>query len=122
MRKFDYINVVPFIDIMLVLLAIVLTTSTFIAKGVIPLNLPQAEVKNQPKVKSLTISIKKDGSIYLGKKEVTKEELYSSLENISRKSNITLRCDKDSKFQSFINAMEVFQNLGFKNVSIVTKK
>ena len=36
-RKFDSINVVPMIDIMLVLLVIVLTTATFIAKGIIPL-------------------------------------------------------------------------------------
>ncbi len=122
MRKFDYINVVPFIDIMLVLLAIVLTTSTFIAKGIIPLNLPQAEVKHQPQTKSLVVSIQKDGTMYLGKKTVTKEQLYEALDNISRKTNITLRCDKNSKFQSFISAMEVFQNLGFKNVSIVTKK
>ncbi len=122
MRKFDYINVVPFIDIMLVLLAIVLTTSTFIAKGIIPLNLPKAQVKQQQKTKSLTVSIKKDGTIYLGEKEVTKDELFSSMKDVPKKTNITLRCDKNSRFQSFINVMEVFQNLGLKNVSIVTKK
>ncbi len=122
MRKFDYINVVPFIDIMLVLLAIVLTTSTFIAKGIIPLNLPKAKVNTVQKKKHITISIKKDGTIYFNKEEISKKGLYKRLENIPRKSNITLRCDKESKFQSFVSVMEVFQNLGFKNVSILTKK
>ncbi|OYV24794.1 MAG: energy transducer TonB, partial [Halothiobacillus sp. 20-54-6] len=43
MRRFDQINVIPFIDIMLVLLAIVLTTATFIAQGEISVNLPEAK-------------------------------------------------------------------------------
>nr|WP_255317356.1 biopolymer transporter ExbD [Candidatus Magnetobacterium casensis] len=38
-KEFDYINVIPLVDIMLVLLTIVLTTSAFIATGVIPVNL-----------------------------------------------------------------------------------
>ena len=45
-KEFDYINVIPFIDIMLVLLTIVLTTSTFIARGAIQIELPKAS-KNQ---------------------------------------------------------------------------
>lgn len=40
MKKFDQINVIPFIDIMLVLFAIVLTTASFISQGVISVNPP----------------------------------------------------------------------------------
>ena len=43
MKKFDQINVIPFIDIMLVLLAIVLMTATFIAQGKIDVNLPTSK-------------------------------------------------------------------------------
>jgi biopolymer transport protein ExbD len=42
MKRFDQINMIPFIDIMLVLLAIVLTTASFISQGMIPLDLPKA--------------------------------------------------------------------------------
>ena len=42
-RRAEGLNIVPFIDVMLVLLAIVLSVSTFIAKGKIPINLPQAD-------------------------------------------------------------------------------
>ena len=41
-KPFESMNMIPFIDIMPVLLTIVLTTSSFIASGRIPLNLPQA--------------------------------------------------------------------------------
>jgi len=37
-KTFDYINVIPLVDVMLVLLTIVLTTSSFIAAGVIPMD------------------------------------------------------------------------------------
>lgn len=58
MKRFDQINVIPFIDIMLVLLAIVLTTATFVAQGRIPLQLPEAEHAAQPvNEKPMEISI-----------------------------------------------------------------
>ncbi len=41
-KEFDYINVIPLVDVMLVLLTIVLTTSSFIATGRIPVELPRA--------------------------------------------------------------------------------
>ncbi len=123
MKKFDSINVVPFIDIMLVLLAIVLTTSTFIAKGIIPLELPQAHAKQMKQPKFITISIKKNGLIYLGKTEVTKDKLAKELfVKDKKKTNIAIRCDKNSKFQSFVNVMEIAKNLGFENISIVIKE
>ena len=62
LKKFDSINVVPMIDIMLVLLVIVLTTATFIAKGVIPLRLPKAEsATSLQKSKTIDISISQNG-------------------------------------------------------------
>jgi len=48
MKKFDQINVIPFIDIMLVLLAIVLMTATFIAQGKIDVNLPTSKAPATP--------------------------------------------------------------------------
>ena len=41
-QEFNYLNVIPLVDVMLVLLTIVLTTSTFIATGSIQVNLPKA--------------------------------------------------------------------------------
>lgn len=46
-KRFDQINVIPFIDIMLVLLVMVLTTATFIKQGIIPVDLPEAKKSGQ---------------------------------------------------------------------------
>ena len=69
-KKFDSINVVPFIDIILVLLVIVLTTASFVAKGLIPVDLSKSESasKYKPKKKDLIITIKDNGDIFLIKK------------------------------------------------------
>jgi len=50
LKKYDSINVIPFIDVLLVLLTIVLMTSTFISKGIIPISLPTATNANNIKV------------------------------------------------------------------------
>ncbi len=38
-KEFDYLNVIPLVDVMLVLLTIVLTTATFVVTGRIPVDL-----------------------------------------------------------------------------------
>jgi hypothetical protein len=48
MKRMDQINVIPFIDVMLVLLAIVLTTATFLIEGRLPIRLPAAETQTTP--------------------------------------------------------------------------
>ena len=56
-KEFDNINVIPFIDIMLVLLTIVLTTSTFIAPGAIPMELPQVSDQQAGTLRSISVEI-----------------------------------------------------------------
>ncbi len=122
MKKFDSINVVPFIDIMLVLLAIVLTTSTFVAKGIIPLHLPKASAKQIKHLKFLNISIKKNGDIFLNKKKITKDKLFEKLSLLPKKTAIAIREDKNSKFQFFVTILEMLKSMNFKNISIITKE
>lgn len=63
--KNDGLNIVPFIDIMLVLLCIVLSISTFIASGHIKLSLPNADssIKNIEK-SQIVISVDKENNLY----------------------------------------------------------
>ena len=68
MKRFDQINMIPFIDVMLVLLAIVLTTATFVSKGLIDVDIPSAEqattVNNAPK-EPVHISVNTNNELYL---------------------------------------------------------
>ncbi|MGY3610712.1 MULTISPECIES: TonB family protein [unclassified Bradyrhizobium] len=65
-QPFETINVVPLVDIMLVLLTMVLTTANFIATGRIPVALPQASHSQAQKHQDKTIDLTADGRLYLG--------------------------------------------------------
>ena len=121
-KPFDQINVIPFIDIMLVLLVIVLTTATFIAKGVIPLDLPQASTASNLPVKRIEISITKDNRLFFDKSPITIEELAKKLEAVSKKSEIIIRSDKSARFELFVKVLDRLKQKDFQNIAIETQK
>ena len=66
MKRMDTINVIPFIDIMLVLLAIVMTTATFIVEGRLNIRLPKAEAQARAEpMERVEIGIGREGEFYL---------------------------------------------------------
>lgn len=122
-KKFDSINVVPFIDIMLVLLVIVLTTATFVAKGVIPVDLPESEVAaKQDDKKNLTITIKQDGKMLFDKTVVLIDDLDSKLCDYKEDTPIHINCDKNAKFDHFVVLLDVLKQKNFTNLGIVAEK
>ncbi len=122
LKRFDQINVIPFIDIMLVLLVIVLTTATFIAKGSIPLDLPKAGSAKELPMKSVEISITKDGEIFLKEQKVTLQTLAQELSKINKKSSILIRTDKSSRFETFIEVLDLLKSKGFEAIAVETIK
>jgi biopolymer transport protein ExbD len=121
-KRFDSINVVPFIDIMLVLLVIVLTTATFISKGEIPIALPSAksavDINN---TKKLNIFLTKDNKIYFNKEFVLKDDFELKLKEYESNTTIKINCDKDVKFEEFVYILDTLKNRDFNNIAIVTK-
>ncbi|CAD7288439.1 MULTISPECIES: TonB system transport protein ExbD [Campylobacter] len=120
--KKDGLNVVPFIDIMLVLLAIVLSISTFIAQGKIQVDLPSADSasKEQKDEKKVVIIIDKDNKIFIDDAIVADEELKTQLLNIDKTTLIELKSDKESKFQSFVKVIDILKEKGHENFAITT--
>lgn len=121
-QKFDSINVVPFIDIMLVLLVIVLTTASFIQTGVIKLDLPTSgsEVKEKSE-KELKISIKSSGEIFFDKTKINKEEVEKELLKHAKKTPIHLYCDKEAQFEKFVFLLDILKRNSYENLGIITK-
>ena len=122
-KKFDSINVIPFIDIMLVLLVMVLTTATFIKQGVIPVDLPDAKASDkQDTKKEVTVYVNAKGELFYEKERVDLSTLESKLSAISKKQTVILRSDKESRFQDFVSVMDILKRLGHEQLYIVTKK
>jgi len=122
-KKFDSINVIPFIDIMLVLLVMVLTTSTFIKQGIIPVDLPQAKAAKKEDIKKeITIYVNAKGEMFFDKDKVDLKTLEQRLSSTSKEQTVILRSDKESKFQDFVSVMDILKRLGHEQLYIVTKE
>ncbi|RXJ86704.1 TonB system transport protein ExbD [Arcobacter sp. CECT 8985] len=122
-KKFDSINVIPFIDVLLVLLAIILMTSTFITKGIIPVNLPHASNANSINThKQVNIIVKKSNQIYFKKQRVSIKTLKIELLKLNRKTPINIKSDKQATFDTFVQILDALKSNNFENISILTKK
>ncbi len=122
-KRFDQINVIPFIDIMLVLLVMVLTTATFIKQGVIPVDLPDAKASSKEDVKKeVTVYVNAKGEMFLDKEKVDLKTLEQKLSQISTKQTVVLRSDKESRFQDFVSVMDILKRLHHEQLYIVTKE
>ncbi len=123
-RRGDGLNVVPFIDIMLVLLAIVLSISTFIAQGKIKVSLPNAKnaEKSQPNdQKVVVISVDEHDNIFVDDKPTTLEALSAVVKQTDPKTLIDLKSDKSSRFETFISIMDILKEHNHENFSISTE-
>jgi len=122
-KKFDSINVVPFIDIMLVILVMVLITASFVAKEIIPIDLPSSKTATkQNDIKNLTISIKKNGDILFDKTVVLEKDINTELTKYKTKTPIHINCDKEARFELFVSLLDTLKQKDFQNLGIITKK
>lgn len=122
-KRFDEINVIPFIDIMLVLLVMVLTTATFVNQGIIPIELPEAKAaKKEDNKKEVTIYINAKGDIFFEKERVDLKTLEAKLSSVEKEQAVLLRSDKESKFQDFVSVMDILKRLNHEQLFIITKE
>jgi biopolymer transport protein ExbD len=123
LKKYDSINVIPFIDVLLVLLAIVLLTSTFITKGIIPVSLPSSNSADNLKPdKEIILVIQENGDLFIEDRPETLENIEQIVLKSSKETPIHINTDKNSKFESFVQVLDMLKKHSYSNVSIVTKK
>ena len=123
LKKYDSINVIPFIDVLLVLLTIVLMTSTFISKGIIPISLPTATNANNIKVnKEIIIIIKDDGALFCNNDIEGLENIKNHILQFPKDTPIHINSDKNAKFEIFVSVLDILKQYEYSNISIVTKK
>ena len=123
MKPLSQINVIPFIDIMLVLLAVVLTTATFVAQGKIPVSLPEAEqAEALPDSVALEITIDNVGQTYLGDEPLTLGRVRERLTAVAKDTPVVLRVDEAAPFRHFVAVVDLLKARGLERLSIVTRR
>jgi biopolymer transport protein ExbD len=121
-QQFDHINVIPLVDIMLVLLTIVLTTSTLVATGAIQLQLPRASAHQKDLLNMQTIEIDKSGIVYFNSVAVDLAALGRKLDPIDRNTPLLIRADKTLVLQTFVDVLDIVKNRGFLSVGLQTER
>lgn len=123
LKKFDSLNVIPLVDIMLVLLAIVLTTSTLIEKKLIPVDLPKAKsAKEQLTHKNIAITITKSGKLFLENRELAFNTFETKVKSFDRNDSFLINCDKNTSFNNFVKVLDTLKSNNFNNIAIVSKE
>ena len=122
-ERFDKMNVVPFIDIVLVLLVIILATSTFVKNKSIQVDLPTSSSKKSEEKKSIQIAVDKEGIYSYDEEILTLDVIKEKLIKLDPKKDlISLRMDKSSEFRYFVDVIDILKTKGFENISIITKQ
>ena len=119
------INVTPLVDVCLVLLIIFMVVTPMLQKGV-PVNLPVTEdpEKTPDTDKQLQISVKADGTVYLGSLPVLKQQMQSELEKIHEHTpdrEIAVKGDKLVKYGAVLDALKACREVGFNNVGLIAQ-
>ena len=117
-RDIDQINVIPLVDVMLVLLVIVLTTATFISTGQIPVNLAKARSVGDRKDVPIIITLTAEGGLFLNDKPIVEGGLPSALSTHPHESAVVVRADKVTLLERFVAVVDEVRGLGFQQVSL----
>jgi len=117
-REVNQINVIPLVDVMLVLLVIVLTTATFISTGQIPVNLAKAKEVGDRKDVPIVITLTSEGKLFLNDQPLVDGGLSAALTTQSRESAVVVRADKVTLLERFVALVDEVRHLGFKQVSL----
>jgi biopolymer transport protein TolR len=129
-RKFkNEINVVPYIDVMLVLLVIFMITAPLVNPGQI--ELPQIGSSLGPPVAPIEITIRADGKMQLRDREVSVKEItvtraeiaemVKEKQTINPNQAVVIAADKSVRYEEVINVMDVLQQARVKKIGLLAK-
>jgi biopolymer transport protein TolR len=116
------INMVPFIDVVLVLLIIFMITAPILQSG-IEVDVPKTKTVHEINEQHLVVTVDKGQRIYLGNDAVNIHELGDKIHSALKKPQDTvyLRCDEAVPFGAFATVIDSLRQSGITNISIVTQ-
>ena len=118
------INVTPMVDVMLVLLIVFMVTAPMLAAGM-KVNLPQAakSAGPMPQRDPVTITISKDGVIFVNADQIPKERLVEAVKARLAGADdapIRLRGDRDASYGDVVGVLDLLAGQGLTKIAILT--
>ncbi|HEY9268238.1 MAG TPA: ExbD/TolR family protein [Methylotenera sp.] len=122
-RMMNQINVVPYIDVTLVLLVIFMVTAPMTNPGVV--ELPGAgQALSQPKLPPIVVTVKKNGNTELDGKTMQRDELLSAVKVHLGKAperSVVIAADKSVKYEDVIGVMDLLKTNQVDKVGLLLK-
>jgi biopolymer transport protein TolR len=122
-RPLSEINVTPFVDVMLVLLIVFMVTAPLLTVGV-PVDLPKTKAQPLSQDREpLTLSVRRDGSIYLQNTRISEDDLVPRLNAIAANGydqRVFVRGDKAVDYGRVMQVMALVSAAGFTHIGLVT--
>ncbi|MDD5056699.1 MAG: protein TolR [Sideroxydans sp.] len=128
-QPMSQINVVPYIDVMLVLLVIFMITAPLMNPGQI--DLPSVGKSLAPPVAPLEVIIKKDTTLALRDHSKGEQELPVSIDELSAllkqklaqhpEQSVVISADKKVRYEEVINVMDMLQQQHIQKIGLLTK-
>ena len=124
-RPMSEINVTPMVDVMLVLLIIFMVTAPLMTSGV-NVDLPKTQAQQvNADTKPITLTIRADGSLYLGEDAVTTDQLVAKLQAMSQNDpthRIFVRGDQHIDYGRVMDVMGRITAGGFTHVALLAEQ
>ena len=119
------INITPFTDVILVLLIIFMITTPLILQSNIRVNLPSSST-GQPleQTRQISVMVTNEGMLYLDNKPVSRKTLKADAAKLLLANpdlEVILFSDKMVRFKDLVALLDIFNELGIKNLNIATK-
>ena len=116
------INMVPFIDVVLVLLIIFMITAPILQSG-IEVDVPKTKAARELVEQKIVVTVDKRQNVFIGNDPVNIHQLGSKLKSQLKKPQDTvyLRCDETVPFGVFATVIDTLRQSGIANISIVTQ-
>jgi biopolymer transport protein ExbD len=122
------INLIPFIDVLLVVLIFLMISTTFTRYQELAITLPTANgLSSQSEMKQIHIAVSRDGRFALNGKVTDRAQLSNSLSSLNKENTIQVNIDADAKapHQAVMSALEAARDANLSNIvfsSQTTKK
>jgi biopolymer transport protein TolR len=122
-RFMSDINVVPLVDVVLVLLVIFMITAPLLYRG-IEVDLPRSTTNTIVPTKRVVLTVSKQQTVFVDEKEVSLNQLQKTLEDLkggSPEMTIYLRGDEDASYGLIVQVMDIIKKVGIDRLGMVTE-
>jgi biopolymer transport protein ExbD len=118
------INIIPLVDVILVLLILFIITAPFLTPYITQINIPQMTISaTLTDATIVSLGIETNGQLLWNKEPIDSQQLESRLHSFRYQKNLTdiqIYADKNTSYQKLIDVIAIVQKAGLSRISLVT--